>query len=353
MRWLVPVAVALLLAACGTTGVGDGAGEGGPAAGGDQPGGAVTMARASWDTGFLQAEINRQLLEELGYTVSDPADETHDAATFYPAVARGDVDLWANGWFPLHDRFLDRQLVTGQTISEPIEVVGTQVEAGALQGFLADRATAEELGITSMADLADPELAAAFDQDADGLADLLGCNDGWGCQLAIDEHLEQAGWGATVEQVSGDYAQLLAAAQERVAAGEPVLFYTWTPNWTLDVLVPGQDVVWLEAPPLPDEDAPTTVEGLEGCATGGGSCQLGWPVNDIRGVANAGFLEANPPVRRLLEQVRIPLDDIAAQNARMQATEEYSAADLRQDAADWIAANRDVVDQWLAAARDG
>jgi len=30
--------------------------------------------------------------------------------------------------------------------------------------------------------------------------------------------------------------------------GEPVLYYTWTPNWTVGALVPGEDVVWLEAP---------------------------------------------------------------------------------------------------------
>lgn len=34
----------------------------------------VTMARANWSTGYMQAAIYQQLLEELGYTVSDPSE---------------------------------------------------------------------------------------------------------------------------------------------------------------------------------------------------------------------------------------------------------------------------------------
>jgi len=343
---------AMLLASCGELGVGAGGDAGGPAAG-DDGGAQVRMARASWDTGFMQAEVTRQLLEELGHDVADPAGRTLDAATFYPLLARGEIDLWVNGWFPLHEPFLDRQLVTGQTISEPIEVVGTQVEAGALQGFLVDRASAERLGITSTDDLADPAVAAEFDTDGDGLADLLGCDDGWGCQLGIDERISGSDWGANVEQVSGDYAELVAGALERIEAGDPVLLYTWTPNWTVDVLEPGEDVVWLESTPPAGVEGSTVVQDLAGCATGAGDCELGWLVNDVRGVANADFLAANPDVRALLERVRIPLDDIAEQNARMQAAEGYSDADVRRDAEEWIAANRDQVDAWLEASRHG
>lgn len=344
----------LVLAACGGADAGRGSRGIGGGPGSDQEDGQapVRMARADWDTGFMQAAIYQQLLEELGYDVTDPAEQTRSPETFYPALAQGELDLWANGWFPLHEPFLDRALVTGQRISEPIEVVGVQVRQGALQGYLADRATAEELGITSMSDFTRAEVASAFDQDDDGLADLYGCNRGWGCNLEISAHLATHEWGAAVEQVVGDYDELMAQAQERIEAGEPTLFYTWTPNWTLGVLEPGEDVVWLESPPLPDEDRPTSVDGLEGCA-GGDPCQLGWVVNDIRAVANARFLDANPQIRRLLEVVEIPVEDIAAQNVEMVTAETYSDQQIAEDAATWIADNRDLVDEWLRHARSG
>jgi glycine betaine/proline transport system substrate-binding protein len=95
------------------------------------------------------------------------------------------------------------------------------------------------------------------------------------------------------------------------------------------------------------EDA-TTVEGLEGCVTD--PCNLGWPANDIRPVANKEFLNANPAVRRLLVEASIPVADIYAQNARMQDGED-SQEDIRRHAREWIKANREDVESWLNSAR--
>ena len=78
---------------------------------------------------------------------------------------------------------------------------------------------------------------------------------------------------------------------------------------------------------------------------------MGWPANDIRPVVNQQFLDENPAARRLFETARIPLKDIFAQNAKMNAGED-SAEDIERHADEWIAANRDTFDQWLAAARD-
>ena len=330
----VLAALALVLAGCGT----------------DEDDGTVTMARANWNSGHMQAAIYAQLLTELGYEVSDPADNTRDPNGFYPALASGQFDLWVNGWFPLHDIYLEGERVTGESLELPIEAVGYQVRSGALQGYMIDKATADSMGITSMSQLADASVARVFDHDGDGLADLLGCNDGWGCQKVIDSHIGDLDWGDNVEQISGDYNSLVAGARESIAAGEPVLFYAWTPNWTYEVLTPGEQVVWLESPALDDEEGTTEVRGLRGCASD--PCNLGWAVSSIRAVGNEDFLDDNDVVRRLLEVVTIPLEDIAAQNAKMAAAElGYSENQIDADAADWIEANRDTVDGWLATAR--
>ena len=301
----------------------------------------VTMARANWSSGYMQAEIYAQLIGELGYTVTDPADHTLNPYSFYPALDSGQYDLWANGWFPTHDIFLTAETAAGLEYDRSIEAVGQQVDSGALQGYMIDKATADAMGITSMSQLADSSVAAVFDQDGDGLADLIGCNEGWGCATIIDNHIAELGWGDNVEQVSGTYGDLMRGVQDRVAAGEPVLFYAWTPNWTYEALAPGVDAVWLESPALEDDEG-TEVRGLAGCASN--PCDLGWPVNSIRAVANSEFLDDNADIRRLLEQVQIPLGDIAAQNAK-------ANPDAKADAAAWIADNRALVDIWLTNAR--
>ena len=302
----------------------------------------VRMARATWDTGWFQAEVYRLLMQRLGYQVEGPV--TMDNDEFYEAVAVGEVDLWANGWFPTQDVFLQE---------DHVELVGTQVDDGALQGYFVDKATAEAHGITNLGDLASPELAALFDEDGDGLADLTGCEPSWGCAAIIDHHLEAYGLRDTVEQVQGAYSPSIRATFDRYRSGRPVLYYTWTPNWTVGELQPGRDVVWLETPfpSLPLEQAAyldrTTIAGIRGCAND--PCQVGWPPNDIRVVANSRFLEANPSIRRLLEQVVIPLGDISAQNALMVA-DEGDPEDIRRHAEEWVDANQALVEGWIEAA---
>ena len=302
----------------------------------------VRMARATWDTGWFQAEVYRILIQRLGHQVEGPV--TMDNDEFYEAVAVGQMDLWANGWFPTQDVFLQE---------DHVEVVGTQVDDGALQGYFVDKATAEAYGITNLGDLANPELAALFDEDGDGLADLTGCEPSWGCASIIDHHLEAYGLRETVEQVQGTYSPLIRATFDRYRAGQPVLYYTWTPNWTVGELQPGRDVVWLETPfpSLPAEQAAyldrTAIPGIRGCAND--PCQVGWPPNDIRVVANTRFLEANPSIRRLLEQVVIPLGDISAQNALMVANE-GDPEDIRRHAEQWVDANQITVEGWMEAA---
>ena len=301
----------------------------------------IRMARATWDTGWFQAEVYSLLFNRLGYRVEGPV--TMENQVFYDAVARGQVDLWVNGWFPLHESLVSDE--------DPVELVGTQVDAGALQGYFIDAKTSEEHNITNLGDLVNPELARLFDFDGNGTADLIGCNVEWTCAETVDHHLAEYGLTETVEHVQGDYSPLMHETVERYEAGEPVLYYTFTPNWTVGELVPGQDVVWLETPypSLPEGqsgEGRTEVSGLRGCDD---PCQTGWPPNDIRAVANSEFLSANPTVETLLEQVEIPLADILEQNARM-VEGEGDPADIRRHAEEWIAENQGIVAEWLTNA---
>ncbi|NDJ54931.1 MAG: glycine betaine/L-proline ABC transporter substrate-binding protein ProX [Chloroflexi bacterium] len=295
----------------------------------------VVMGQATWDTGWFQAAVFKQMMEELGYTVQGP--ETLDNPVFYTGAAEGDVDFWANGWFPNHDPFLEE---TG----DAVQAVGFQVQAGALQGYLIDAATAEANGITNLGDLADPEIASIIDIDGNGQADLIGCNAGWGCEAIINSHLEMFELGDTVEHVQGEYSALMADTIGRYERGEPVLFYTWTPNWTVSELSLGDDVVWLG---VPDDPAVEAV-AIPNCQED--PCDMGFAPNDIRVVASTEFLNNNPAAATLFELVEIPLADIAEQNVLLSQGED-SPSDIERHAATWIEDNRALVDGWLEEAR--
>ena len=303
----------------------------------------VRMAQATWDTGWFHAEIYKQLLEELGYTVDGPT--TLDNPPFYQAVAQGDLDLWVNGWFPLHNTYRS-------TFESGAEVVGAVAEGGALEGYLVSKAAAEEFDIKTLDDFKRDEVKEAFDRNGDGKADLVACPPGWGCEVNIEHHMDAYDLRDHVNAIKAGYSASMADAVAANQAGEPILFYTWTPNWTVNELKPGEDVVWIEVPEvdLPEDmmdlaDA-ATLEGVAGCVAD--PCTLGFPANDIVPVANSDFLADNAAAKALLEEVSIPLDAIFAQNAAMNDGDD----DIEAQASAWIDDNRDTVDGWLDTARE-
>jgi len=305
----------------------------------------VTIAQPNDDTGWIMTEVYTQLLEELGYEVGTPI--TLDVPVAYQTVSQGSADLYPDGWFPLHNTYVDTPGYGG-------ERVGYVVKQGALQGYLVDKASAEKYGIKTLDDFKRPEVREAFDRDGDGKADMVACPPGWGCELTIQYQLEAFDLNESINPIKAHYAASMADAIAAHQQGTPILFYTWTPNWTVYELKPGEDVVWIQTPSidLPEEQRDLAesaiVEGVEGCVED--PCQLGWPISDIRPVANSEFLEANPAVKTLLQEASIPLDFIFAQNAEMKNGAD-SAEDLERQASEWIAANREEVDAWLEKAR--
>lgn len=309
----------------------------------------VTMARAPWSTGYFQAEVYKALLEELGYTVSDPSEAEMPPGNFYVELASGSFDLWVNSWFPDHNQFLAYELSDGSLVSDHVSVIGEQMPGGGLQGFVIDKTTADVHGIVTMADIGDnPEIAALFDSDGNGKADLLGCNAGWGCREIIDQTIGHNGWEDTIEQISGKYYSLWWLAWDRhLLEGEPLLTYVWSPSVFAGVLRPGVDAYWLTVPnPLPGQRGAASLPP-EQCP--GQPCELGFVPADILVTANNGFLEANRPAAILLERVAIPSSDVNRRIVSME-TGENSQADITRHAHEWIESNRDTVDRWVTAA---
>ena len=210
----------------------------------DMPGEGVTVrpAVAGWDDARPVQAIFDHLLEELGYDVEQPV--LLDNPIFYASVAQGDIDFWTAGWFPLQNA----QLPAG--FFDTASIPGTIIPAGGTEGYLVTKSAAEEFGITSLADFKRPEVKEAFDRNGDGMADLVACPPGWGCEIVINHHLDVYDLRDDINPSNAAYNAAFADALAAYQSGQPVLYYTWTPNFTVFQMVPGVDSVWINVPEI-------------------------------------------------------------------------------------------------------
>ena len=288
----------------------------------------VRMAKANWDTGYFQAEVYKQALEKMGYKVTEP--KAMKPSVFYVAAAAGDLDLWVNGWFGTHDTYI-------KEAKGKVKAVGNVMSKGGLQGYLIDKKSADKYGIKTVMDI--KKHAKQFDSNGDGKADMVACPPGWGCEKQITKHFAELGLGDFINPVQADYSASMADAIAKFKNGKSVLFYTWTPNWTVGALELGKDIVWIEVP-YSETKAVKVPNATKS------KINMGFGADDIRPAANVDFLKANPKIEKMLKKASIPLADVAAQNMKMNAGEKSERA-IKKHANAWIKANQSTLDSWI------
>ena len=326
----------------------------------------VTAGRASWSTGYVQAEIFTALLRELGYTVSESADMELGPQNAFMAMAEGDMDFWANSWMPGHTSWLMGERTDGSLGGDAVTVLGEEIMAGGLQGFLIEKGFADEYGILTLRDLDEnADAIAAYDatdaNPGNGVVDLMGCPEDWTCDNIINSMLVGGGY-KNIVQVKAGYDPMWAQATDMVNEGLPVVAYTWTPSAYITTIRPGDNAYWLGMDYILDDSNPNNQDGGEGwdqrpgtaaigedmcpARSADGLCPFGWAAADIQAAANNDFLAANPAAEELFLQLKLSVMDVSLANV-----EQAAGADPRDLAAGWIADNRDKVDGWLDAAR--
>ncbi|MAR90484.1 MAG: proline/glycine betaine ABC transporter substrate-binding protein ProX [Pseudomonadales bacterium] len=287
------------------------------------------IAEESFQT-FLVAEA----LKDLGYEVK-PVQEV-DYSAGYTAIANGDATFMAVNWDPLHDTMYnnaggdDKFYRKGDYIT------------GAAQGYLIDKKTAEKHGIDNLEDFNKPEVAALFDNNGDGKADLTGCQAGWGCEAVIEYQLDAFDLRDSITHNQGTYAAIISDTITRFKNGEPIFYYTWTPYWVSGVLVPGKDVIWLEVPYSANPNGTDT-------ALPNGK-NYGFAINSERIVANKKWAEENPAAARLFAVMKLPVNDVSAENMLIRKGQD-SQEDIMAHTRAWIKSHKKTYNKWLQEAR--
>lgn len=291
-------------------------------------------------TGRTDHQLIYEVIEEgltaLGYKNGEMLTGSYPA--IHLSIGQGDADYTAVHWKPIHN-----------DVYENAGGDKTLLRAGpmytnALMAYFIDVKTAKAHNITNLEQMKDPTIKALFDTDGDGLANLTGCNPGWGCEKVIEHHLDAYELRDDINHDKGAYFALMADTIERYKAGKPIFYLTWAPSWMMGMLQEGRDVQWLNVPfsSLPDDQGADT-KWSDGRDTGFG-------VNNNYILVNKKFAEANPKAMAFFNGLRIPIPDLSAMMLRMNNGEK-EPQQLEQIAKDWITANQADWDALIAKAK--
>ncbi|MGB7060544.1 MAG: glycine betaine/L-proline ABC transporter substrate-binding protein ProX, partial [Geitlerinemataceae cyanobacterium] len=236
----------------------------------------IRSGTSDWIEERFQTEIINIGLEKLGYKTAPLVAVTYPA--LYISVANGDLDIAPVFGEPAHNEFYEN--AGGD---EKLEKVGEFLSTR--QGYQIDKKTADQYNITNLQQLQDPKIAQLFDTDGNGKADLIGCNPGWNCELAMEHHMDAYQLRDTVEVKKGNYTALIADALARNKEGKPFFSYVFGPFWLSEVLKVDEDVIWLEVP-----FTSSHLEGITEKDTSLNGKNLGMPQGRYRVLANKNFL---------------------------------------------------------------
>jgi len=331
----------------------------------------INMGRANWSSGWVQAQILHDLLEELGYEVSSPDDLEFAPDLGYETMAEGDMDFWANSWYPGHLSWWEGKRTDGARVGDHlVRLEGSLMPGGGLQGMLITKSWAEENGVTTLDQInADEALWSQLDSDGNGKGEFYGCPEDWTCDDIMASNIEFAGW-TNLEQTQAGYDAMFAEFLDKAKAGDPAIIYTWTPTSYIAQAFPGEITMWLsmnnesvldDSNPLGRQGGEEYTQirgpeigyrglGADTCLQGPDGCQVGWLATDIEITANKDFLAANPAAEALFREFAPPMIDLAIAGVAL-GNSDGAQADVEKIAADWIAQNRALADGWLDAAR--
>lgn len=293
-------ALAMVLAACGddaddSADSGDDSADSGD---GDTGGGEISIAWIPWEENIAVAHMWEAILEEEGYDVTL---NQYDVAAAFASVSGGEEDLFMDMWLPATHGSYQEQF------GEDLEDYGSWFDSATLE--LTVPAYLED--INSIADVAEnPEL---FDSEIQGIEAGAGMMAILADEVVPGYGLDEAGFEIVESSTGAMRAELAKAIEDE----EPIVVTLWTPHPEYGL----KDLKRLEDP-----------EGLWGEA------------EQIHAVGRPGFSDDFPTVTEWIENWQMTDEELASINA---AIDDADESDWKTVAADWVEANRDLVDGWI------
>lgn len=256
----------------------------------------LTLAYMAWDSEIASTHVVKEVLEsKLGYDVEMLQV---DAGPAWKGVADGSADAMVAAWLPTtHESYY-------------VDNEGDFEDLGPnLDGTKIGLAVPTYMDITSIEQLAQPDVAAAIDHR------IVGIEPGAGIMMATERVLEEYGL-EEIELLESSSAAMAQELQKSYDRKEPIVVTGWTPHWKFAKM----DLKYLEDP-----------KGVYGGA------------EQIHTIVRLGLKEDHPDAYKFLDQFVWTPSDMEAVMVNI-----YDGMSEEDAAKQWIDANADKVSEWLA-----
>lgn len=255
-------------------------------------------------------------------------------ATIFQAMGQGngDIDVHPDVWLP------NQQSFTDQYVEEEGSVILSENFYEGEQSFCVSREFSEENNVTSIFDLARPEIAALMDSDGNGLGEIWIGAPGWASANVNEVKVRDYGLLPFMEPIRADQAVMTATVGDSIRRGIGYAFYCYSPHaiWFQHDIVrlsepafdpeqyiaiqPSDDPDWYENSMVMTEDA----------------------LKNVQIAYSATLPDRSPAIAELLANIQ--LDGETVSDFAFQIEGGMDPADVARE---WVAANSERVDGWL------
>lgn len=292
----------------------------------------IVIGTPSWTSVQVTGQLLKVLLEDnLGLEVETQIGSN---SVIFEAMERGSMHVHPEVWMPnqqnLHDQYVNQK---GVVATNPNAVKS-------VQAMCVTKYTSEKHGIKSIYDLTDPDIAAAFDTNGDGLGEMWIGPIGWASTEIQEIRAKSYGYADTFELLKMDESLANAALAEAVKQDKPYVFYCYTPHSMFTL----HDLVVLEEPPYNEDEwviirQKDDPEWLEKS-----SAEMTIPVTDLHVYYAKSLEKTHPDAAALLSKVRL---DTKAVTEMMYEVDEKKR-DALEVAKEWAAKNSDRIESWFS-----
>jgi len=296
-------------------------------------------AGAAWAAELVVGLTAWPSAQVTGHIIGDLAAEKFGDTPVYlergsvgllTAIAKGEADIYPELWSPNLDAAVKR---VGDSLTvSPRSVAGHQ-------GICATSAAVKQTGIKSVADLARPEIAAAFDTDDDGKGELWIGDGSWFSSNVERVRARSIGYDQTMQLLEGAEEVAMAAVDAGSALDRPVVFYCYSPHHVFVL----HDIVVLDEPPYDAARWSIVAPADDKDWLQHSRAETGWDKSSLAIGYATRLTSERPELAQMLGRIQFEPDDIAA----MSYAVEVDGKTPEAAAAAWLADNRARVDGWF------